>query len=477
MKTTKRLMSLLLILILIFSLSSCKSDKEKDGGKQVNGKKVSATDVTLPYSREDGVNPFTAQSLVNWTIMPLMYESPVTLDSNYKPVPCIASEFSEGEDSVTIKLSDKKRFSDGSPVTGNDIVYSFNLAKDSPFYRTALKSIESATSEFDGTVRFKLKKSNVFSAADLVFPVVKSGTAAEEMIPVGSGRYVYKRTEGGGMLEMNTGSGWSGFHTKTIHLINESSSDSLLYSLSIGNVDAVFENLAGGSPQRIVASTVQVPLNNLVIVDIKPDGVFKDPENRQALDSVIDRTKLISAGMDGYGVVSRYPFNPKWYGVKKKLPGKMEKKEASERLKNKCRGRKYTILTNKDNDYKVKTAEALSIQLKSAGVETEVSALPYDDYSKAAESGRYDFCIKEYKLTGDMDISFLVKGDEPEEIYSKVLSGKAPYEEFAKFYYGEMPFVTIGFRNGVLAYTRNIKGDVKVLPDNPLSNVENWNMA
>lgn len=477
MKKIRKIISLLLTFVFLFSLSACKSEKDKKGSKRVNGKTVSASDITLPYSREDGINPYKSLSLINRTIMPLIYESPVTLDNNYKPVPCIASDISVNGDTVTIKISADKKFSDGSPITGRDVVYSFNLAKESPFYGTGLESVKSATAEGNGKVSFFLEKNNVFAGSNLVFPVVKSGTAEDGMVPMGSGKYVYKKTDGGGLLEMNSGSGWNGFHTKRIHLVNEASSDSLLYSLSIGNVDAVFDDLASGSLQRIAASTAQVPLNNLVIIDIRPEGIFEDAENRQALDSVIDRTSLISAGMDGYGVESRYPFNPSWYAVKKKLPGKMDSRDASERLRKECRGRRFTILTNKDNEYKVKTAEALSLQLKSAGIDTVVSALPYDEYSKAASDGHYDLCIKEYKLTGDMDISFLVEGEEPKELYEKVLSGKTPYEEFAKLYYGEMPFVTIGFRNGVLAYTRHMKGKTEVLPGNPLSNVEKWKLV
>ena len=46
-----------------------------------------------------------------------------------------------------------------------------------------------------------------------------------------------------------------------------------------------------------------------------------------------------------------------------------------------------------------------------------------------------------------------------------------------KAFYKQMPFLTIGFRTGVLAYSKNLETEVKPIPGNPYGNVFEWKMG
>ena len=477
MSRFKKLTALLLAAVIAFSFAACGKNKDKEDGKSEDVKTIAETsDLILPYSREDGVNPFAATSLVNEVIMPLMYDSLFEMDETYKPQPSLASASTVTGKIVTVTIDNTRTFTDGSRISANDIVYSFEKAQESPYYGSALEKFRYARARGDDTVIFMLEENNAYAAADLTFPIVESGTANdEESVPIGTGRYYYQPTdngENGGILKD------SGLHeektkAKQIFLANMTGSDSLLYSLAIGNINATFDDLSKGSLDRVSVSKEPVPLNNMEVVQIR--GAVADAPVRRYISALLDRNSLVSSGMDGYGEAASLPFNPKWYVCKDiTQKDKVDTDKAKEAIKNAFKDKEtISIVTNKDNAFKVNMAEELASQLKSLGIQTEVEQLSTQDYQTAVNTVSYDICIAEYRLTNDMDVSSFLQGDVL-EAYKDMLDETGSPEEFIKAFNKEMPFIVIGFRDGVLAYSRYLETDAKVLPGNPYANVYEW---
>lgn len=477
----KKWIALLLAAVMIFSLAACgkDSDSAKTTETDTPDEKVSeSSDVILPFSREDGINPFQASSLMNRVIMPLLYSGLYSIDSTYKPKAVLAKSAVVSGKTVTVTLDSSQRFSDGSSVQADDVVYSFEQAADSSYYKSALSMFSSAKADETQTnvVVFKLKNENQYAAADLTFPIVEANSAeSSTSVPVGTGRYTYKASDRGGVLTRNTGYSSDKYSTEQIYLSNMSASDSLLSTLNIGNIDATFDDLSTGSPDRITASTSQVPLNNMVIIWIKQSGTLANATVRQYLSDLISRSDLISSGMDGYGEASSLPFEPNWYassGVKVSSGGDTEKEKSA--LKEALKDDTLTIVTDKSNDYKVKMASALADQLKTLGISTTISSLSYSSYSSAISSGNYDLAIAEYKLTDDMDISSYITSSSLTKTYKAMLAGTQTVQDFATAYRNEMPFITVGFRNGIVFYRRSLSANVKTLPNDPYANIDQW---
>ena len=123
MKNWKKWIAAILALLLLFSLSACGKKPKGEGEKELSASEQS--DVRLPYSREDGINPYAAKSLLNEPIMPLLYQGLYYLDSTYREQPEIADHMSQVGTALTVTLSDNAVFSDGSKIDAGDIVYSF----------------------------------------------------------------------------------------------------------------------------------------------------------------------------------------------------------------------------------------------------------------------------------------------------------------------------------------------------------------
>lgn len=476
MNRMKRILSLILILVLTVSLTACRKESQHHETVSVETgiEELDNSDVVLPYSREDGVNPFLAESLMNQPLMPLMYDGLYELDDRYEPQPNLAAESGYTDGALVVRLNRDKRFSDGSEVSADDVVYSFEQAKESPYYKNLLADVTTAEAYGNETVVFTVGTQSVFETALLTFPVVKAGSArTEDNIPLGTGRYVYTETENGGTLTHSEQYDASDYSAPQLYLDNMTGSDALLYTLGIGTIDATFDDLSTGEFQRVTASLAQVPLNNLVMVKIRRGGMLGDPTLRKYISDLINRSELISSGLDGYADATNLPVNPNWYFSEGQKTAETDTDKARAALEEAFKDSKCIIVTNEDNPFKLKLAETLADQLLVLGIESEIQALPEAQYKLAVSSTSYDLAIAEYKVTPDMDISSLLDGDLKVK-FQEMQLGEATCEDFVKAWDETTPFLVIGFRNGVLAYSRGNEADVRILPGNPYANVYEW---
>ncbi len=477
-RTLKRIVALAVVICIALTMLMFTSCKDDDTSSKTDDSTSSKTHesagVRLPYSREDGMNPFNAKSLMNNSIMPLVYSGLFYVDEAYNAVPDLAAG-SEVQGNTLIVTLGSKRFSDGTVISADDVVYSFQKAKESTYYASSLLFFTDVAAANSKTIVFTMNFKNVYAAASLTFPIVKLGTAdAATGIPVGSGHYVYSVTTDGGLLECNSQYSDETYTMDKITLVNMSGDQALVHGLVINNYDAVFDDLSRGSSQRINASTIHVDLNNLIYLGLNPNAAFADVELRHAINVLVDRETLINEGLEGYGVATQQPFNPNWYATTDVPVPKHNIEKAEQYLSSNLAGRTLNILVNSDNNFKVKFAETLKTQLAEYGVNSTVTSVPYATYVGGVAGGYYDIYIGEYKLTNDMNIAGILADETLVTSYAEMLAGNMKCADFVTLFYDSQPFVPIAFRTGVLAYSRSVETEVVPLPHNPLANVMDW---
>ncbi len=115
----------------------------------VNPKAPKGGKIVMPeYGGFDNFNPFIFKGIAASSVATLTLDSlgVIPVDDESTVYPLIAKEFEIPDDHsfVGFILDEKARFSDGSSVTADDVIFSFNslIQKGSPFYRVYYADVD-----------------------------------------------------------------------------------------------------------------------------------------------------------------------------------------------------------------------------------------------------------------------------------------------------------------------------------------------
>lgn len=514
MMRMKKALCIILSLIMLIFCASCGKDgedekntepvteettgvQEEETTKLVSNAKAS---FVLPYSQEDSLNPFKAKTQINRAITTLLYDSLYSVGQDFSPSAVLARSEETENGSITVTLKDSLKFSDGSPLNASDVVYSFNLAKESDRYSSLLGEIESATAITMNEIKFTLKEPDIYVRNILTFPVVNYGSGEDE-VPTGSGRYVLSKDKLSYNKEHVSGKKPK---IKTIELCSLSDKINFVDSLQIGNISFIFRDLSDCDVQRAAAQSVPITLNNLVYLGINSEkGALGDKVLRQAINLAIDKEALCAQDFQGYAVRTESPFNPTW-GEEKEKASVFDQSEAVELLEK--NGYKYAsetdtyrrdkngrtlslnIVVPSENEFRSDAAQSVAKYLSQIGIAANIVSLKYSSFKERVKSGKFDLYLGEVRLCENMSLSpFFTKGGKTRygidlkspviSSYKKMLSGDESVFVFDKEFSKEMPFVPICYRQGIVMASNTLSDNIKSTQTDLFSNIGEWKMS
>jgi len=526
-----RFLSFALTFLILFTASGCKDNVENSssGASPTTEQSHKKDYLTLLYSAADTFNPYTAKTDINRQICQLIFDPLVRLDDEFNPVNKIAkiAVVSGKTCSVTIN---QVRFSDGSMLTADDVVYSYKLAKNSAgLYAASLYEVKSVSAKDSSTIIFNLTKADPYFVNNLTFPIIKAGsekvTDSDSVLqpPIGSGRY--KVSEDKLSLTINENYFGENGNINMIKLINAPDIDSVAHYVEVGAADIYYNSISDGNILRMSGKKLDIPLNNLVYIGINQNySSLANVTLRQAMSSGIDRKKICNDSFYNNAVAANGFFNPLWNATKsvQNIQTEANSQITIENLEKigynsldrdnnrvNSRGAKlnFTLLVNSENRLKVATANQIASQLKDYGINITVVEKKYAEYLKALRNGKFQLFLGEVRLTDNMDISSMVieggsaafglkktkkdtKSENNEtskpkaeqqvlESIPKVLngfySGKNTIVDLASVLQTEMPFIPICYRTGVLFYNDKIENVIGSSASDIYFSIESYN--
>lgn len=448
---------------------------------------------TLAYCRSDSLDPFRMTGRVNRALCGLLYEGLVTIDQNSQPQPSLAESVQVNGNEVTAVLRADAVFSNGELVTAEDVVASFEAARDSAYYKDLLRRATRAELRDERTVVFTFS-AEPFATRCLTFPVVRVTESGDVL---GSGPYVFDPTP---CLTLNPRVASASF--PTVRLLDLRGEEELSAGLEMGNLSYFFSDLSSGELPRVAGATAAVPMNHLVFLGINSSReATADPAVRQALSSALDRMALAQSAYSGYAVAAGSVFPPSFAvsqsGVAQ-VSVKADRAAAEEALASAgyatlstdSKGQKplsLTLLLNNDNACRVALAQLIKTQLQAVGITVTLVELPYDDYRVALKYGRYDLYLGEVRLTENFDLSPLLttngaagygisSKNAAVKAYSDFLKGEITLSGFTEEFAASLPLLPICFRSGMAAYHRDLT-DVTPTSFNVYHNLLNWKLT
>ncbi len=451
------------------------------------------TSFTLAYDPEDTLNPYAAVSRTNLELSHLLYDSLTALDAKWVAQPSLAVSVEQTETlRLTAVLREDAVFSDGSPVTAADVVYSFNQGKASANYKALLANLIAAAPD-ENKVVFTLAAPDPHAAACLTFPVLKSGTADN---PVGGGRYM--PAEGPVRLVHNPHAG--AVSLEPLYLREQTTAETIRQGLEAGTIQYFFDDLSDGDIPRLSCASVSIPMNNLVFLGVNAVKQ-RDLENalvRQALAAALDRTALAETAFAGRAQAALTPFHPAW-GPAVELKGfsagenlavavaQLEQAGYNTRSNDGVSGGKelsLTLLYVGGNSFREELAALIKQQLEKTGLALTLEKVEADAYRSRLQRGDFELYLGEIRLSANMSLRpLLTEGGAAAygvrtdgagaAAYSRYLAGELTLEGFCEAFTGDAPFIPLCWRKGVAAYDRNLSG-VAPIAFNPYYGIESW---
>lgn len=484
----KKLIALFLIMTMVLTLfAGCKEKEPENTDPQIvpNVANQSEGTLKLAYSKADMLDPFTASMAANLQILGLVYDGLYRLNKQYEPEPVIAKGAIVSSSMINVTLGNAV-FSDGSAVTANDVVYSFEKARFSPAYGSRLENFSSASVSTSNMLVFNLVSPDPYALSCLTFPIIKSGSEGE--LPVGSGRYVPEISGESVYLVVNREK--QGFNPaiKTIMLVPVRDNSSLESSLEIGNTGFYYNDLSSGTFSRINAKTVEMGINNFVFLAFNSQSeVFSDPLLRKAVNLAVDRKEIVSTAFQGHARETYSPFNPEWYPLASKdliISKNTENAIAlTEQSETDFSQKQVSLLVNKDNAFKLETAQFIQSCLTSIGFDVLLKDYSEEYYTEALELGSYDMYIGEIRLSPNMNLSPFfgeqgLFGIDPlcssAARYTQLLSGGCELMDFINTFNEDLPFIPLCYRNAAASYTNAMQGDFACCDGDVFYDIESW---
>jgi peptide/nickel transport system substrate-binding protein len=254
-------------------------------------------------------------------------------------------------DDFVITLKDGIKFSNGNPVTADDVVYSMTrlLDPDLALYggsvlRTVLDK-SGITKIDDKTVELKLKqgvsnfKETLCAYTLAIVPQGYERFSGDPSTQIGTGAYMLKSFEvGKESVHVKNPNYWDTGKPffDEVHITDFADSDALINALLADQIDvaadipsASVETVQGTDGYKVLNSEGGGWLTISMAVDQEP---FTDVRIRQAMRLIVDRDAMVEQVLAGYGRVANDLYSPLDAAYAKDLPQRKQDLDAAKKL-------------------------------------------------------------------------------------------------------------------------------------------------
>ena len=427
----KKLTALVLCLGLLLSMTACVPENREfvpSGGELVmdagsitgddsSRQDIDSQELTLTYYPKRSVNPFTCNDYTNRTLFSLIYQGLFSVDQNYQAVPILCGQYEVSQDLMTYTcyLAEDITFSDGSGMTIQDVLASYQAAKNSSYYGGRFTHVSEMFIRGSAIV-FQLNTPMENLPLLLDIPIVPAEQVDAE-IPLGSGPYSLHATITSGYLR-RVADWWC---QDSADLVVTADSIPLLAAESAIQIRDEFEfydlDLVCANPCSDLYADFRCDYElwdcesgELIFLacNVAHRDFFSSSALRSLLTYAIDRETLsekyyrsfarpVTLPASTYfpyynlGLASRYGYDPEHF---------------QEALASAPRpGRDLVLLVNSDDTLRLQAAREIAATLTELGLPTTTEALDSSDFLARVQAGNYDLYLGSTRLSPNMDLS------------------------------------------------------------------------
>ncbi len=480
----KKILSVFLIIVLLFSSCSISDIEPLDDTEST----IAPPDTSVfgvAFARSESADPYTTQNKLNAELMGLITEPLFSVSSDFEAIPVLCTDYTYSNRTYILNIKNGVFFSDGSPLTPEDVAYSLRAAMESAsFYSTNLSIIESISfSNREGTVTIRLKYDNARFPRLLDIPIIKKDTRGE-FLPVGTGLYAPND-------DLSSLISRAGHHSgklaryQAISLVDVASTDELLFEFDNHTVSVLTSDPTAPAPLTPLSvsqiTSISTTRMHYLAFNMRRE-VFSDAATRIAIARIIDRESAANGDFALMGCASALPVHPSSnaysaeiaenFAYDVNLPVTLSKP--------------IEILVNSESSAKLAVCKRISETLARRGVTCTVRALPFNEYAAALANGDFDLYYGEVSLGADFDLTRLLSGPlnygawydaSLLSLHSAYLAGDEARDDFFNAFCENPPFVPIMFKNTAMYSQNGFFESATPTSQNTYNNFSDWTIG
>lgn len=421
----------LLIFAIAFALVGCSNSQNEEGNEakaeEPENKELTETteDTDLPdvvriaMSTEiDNLDPYKSAATDTGSMMDNVFDGLMDTDPAGELVGAIAKSYDISEDGVTytFTLNEGVTFHDGSELTSEDVVYSYEklagLNGGEPIV-SEFEVIESIETPSDQEVIFHLKELNSAFLAANITAIVPSGYEEQSTKPIGAGPYKFEEYKVGQELRLVKNEDY--YNQEKVPQIKEvqfkimPDQESSVLAMQAGEIDVI----PGITQQALMQlgdsiNTVSGPQNMVQIFALNNDvEPYNDLKVRQAINLAIDKDMIIDTVSEGKGTKLGSNFSPAmdFYfesGLEDYYATNIEEAKSLLAEAGYADGFQLELTVPSDYQFHVDTAQVIAEQLSQIGIDVEIKMIEFSSWLEDVyQNEQYDTTI--IGFTGKLD--------------------------------------------------------------------------
>ena len=375
-------------------------------------------ELTLAYYPDRSMNPFKANDFTNRTLFSLIYQGLFSTGSDFEAVPILCQSYRVSADyrTYTIYLNDAT-FSDGSTVTTEDVLASFQAAQSSKYYGSRFTHLAKISLSEDGGIVFSLRTPVEDFIALLDIPIVKASQVDAEH-PIGSGPYLLASNLTGAQLRRV--SGWWCNSTdllitaEAIPLVAAESPTQIRDEFEFADVGLVCADPCSDTYADYRCDYELWNCDNGIMVYIgcniaySQDDVFQKPTLRSTLTYAIDRDELVKDNYNGFArptAIAMDPGHPYYSAALNSKYSYDPVKFINAMSMVKLPKDPIRLLVNSDDSMRMRLGRDIVEMLTECGLNIVLVEKTNNEFIQDVKYGKYDLYLGQTRLPPNMDLS------------------------------------------------------------------------
>ena len=479
------------------------------------------------------LNPLLNEDVTVARVLQLMFEPLIAFDEELRPIPHLASlEFSFTGGAAVVTIRDDALWSDGEPVTADDLIHSIQTLQSAPdevIYKRNVENFSYVEKLDERSVRITFETISGGAAYMFNFPITPRHHF-DDMAPVGNGPFKFDSFTETLRLVRCSNTFRSRPYIDEIHVLITPDAETDLHAFDRGLTDiykATVPDWARHHSVKPVRFAEHLAMHYEFIGFNFSRDIPRLHALRQAVAHTIDVQTLISDIFLTHAMPASSPIHPaSWlydrdhgydhgyneanisaHGYDMELAQFFATQVLRENLwpigEEQTEGQAsdgeeiqwvelpLTVLVNEENVERILIARTIVNQMNSIGLFAELVALPFDDFYWHLQNGYFDLFVGGYNLSLQPDLRFAFHSESAENFLSyndpefdRLLEAAAVSGTDSGFFRTisdiqlhmarELPVISLAFRHSAVVADRRVQGDLRPGPDNIFINVHEW---